>query len=586
MAGGLFDEPFRMRTHQTIFQRICRERAAGIKPYRRIIAAVTPGGGKSSLPVIAAHELIGPGLAEKICWVAPRQALVEQAERDFLKEDWRRALGHTHQIRASVNDINPSRGFSGYVTTVQAVAADTAGLNAAEFARHRYILVLDECHHIHVGGEWERAIRPLVEAAWLVVYMTGSLSRHDGKPIFGLPYAGNVVNLTTTDETACLRYDRQSALYEWAVIQLHVEQLDARAEWVDREGNRQSVTSFDDADDAAGDALFTALRTDFASQLLDRALADWNHHRATANPRSKLLVVAADISSAKQYLAAIAERGYVAKIATSDDSADAAKSIRLFKDTSSRGVNILVTVAMAYEGLDVPPITHIALLTHVRSYPWIEQVLARGTRFDRDSKMPWPEQVCRAFVPDDPALREIIDKIRAEQIEALKDVRKPKGDVPGDGKDAKESAEPVGRIVPEGSELTRLRVSDLNGSEQAGYAETAAIVSAMEAVGIGGVSPLLMRKFMVHIGAAPAVTGAVRETPSAPLLTPSEREKNLKESIEKFTRLNDRTREWEWGTTNRMMHSQFGKGRGDMTLAELQAAWAWLNKTYGREATQ
>jgi hypothetical protein len=34
---------------------------------RDILAAVTPGGGKSLLPVIAAHALIGAGLCERVC---------------------------------------------------------------------------------------------------------------------------------------------------------------------------------------------------------------------------------------------------------------------------------------------------------------------------------------------------------------------------------------------------------------------------------------------------------------------------------------------------------------------------------------
>ncbi len=37
-----------------------------------ILAAVTPGGGKSLLPLIAAARLIEAGRIERICWVVPR----------------------------------------------------------------------------------------------------------------------------------------------------------------------------------------------------------------------------------------------------------------------------------------------------------------------------------------------------------------------------------------------------------------------------------------------------------------------------------------------------------------------------------
>ena len=40
----------------------------------------------------------------------------------------------------------------------------------------------------------------------------------------------------------------------------------------------------------------------------------------------------------------------------------------------------IVTVGMAYEGLDCPEITPIACLTQVRSAEWLEQMLARDPR--------------------------------------------------------------------------------------------------------------------------------------------------------------------------------------------------------------
>jgi len=42
--------------------------------------------------------------------------------------------------------------------------------------------------------------------------------------------------------------------------------------------------------------------------------------------------------------------------------------------------SILVTVAMAYEGLDAPEVAVVAALTHIRSQPWLEQMTARNAR--------------------------------------------------------------------------------------------------------------------------------------------------------------------------------------------------------------
>ncbi len=46
---------------------------------RDIPAAVTPGGGKSLLPVIAAATLIAAGTVERVIWVVPR----DRAMREF-----------------------------------------------------------------------------------------------------------------------------------------------------------------------------------------------------------------------------------------------------------------------------------------------------------------------------------------------------------------------------------------------------------------------------------------------------------------------------------------------------------------------
>jgi type I site-specific restriction endonuclease len=42
---------------------------------------------------------------------------------------------------------------------------------------------------------------------------------------------------------------------------------------------------------------------------------------------------------------------------------------------------VLVTVAMAYEGMDCPEVSHVVALTHIRSRPWLEQMIARATDF-------------------------------------------------------------------------------------------------------------------------------------------------------------------------------------------------------------
>ena len=170
----------KLRKHQAAFFNLCTDIRLD-REIKKVIISATPGGGKSLIPVIAAAKLI-PALADKICWVVPRLALQEQGERAFMDPFFREQLNHKHQVRASTNEDNPSRGLSGYVTTYQAISQNSS-LHAQAFTKHRYILVLDEPHHVEAEGIWHSALQPLVARAALVVLMSGTLERSSGKRI-------------------------------------------------------------------------------------------------------------------------------------------------------------------------------------------------------------------------------------------------------------------------------------------------------------------------------------------------------------------------------------------------------------------
>src|SRR5918993_977024 len=241
----------RLRRHQEEVDRLCRAIAAGgAGSLTDILAAVTPGGGKSALPVIAAARLLGmvpPGharpLTERVCWVVPRDTLRRQAEEAFVDPAWRAFLGHGHAVRAADNAPDPCRGLAGYVTTYQSVAA-APELHLAAFQRHRFLLCVDELHHLPGLSELDAA---------------AGLARVD-------PHAPG---------WALVGYDRRAALAERAIIPIRFGALDGEAEWrLGRE--RCSAPSFAAAgeEDRLRPMLFTVLRTGFAEAMLRRGLAD------------------------------------------------------------------------------------------------------------------------------------------------------------------------------------------------------------------------------------------------------------------------------------------------------------------------
>ncbi len=428
--------------------------ASGETEARDILAAVTPGGGKSLLPVLAAAKLVAAGVVDRICWVVPRDSLRLQAEEAFADPTWRQALGHALSVRAADNTPDPSRGLAGYVTTYQGVAA-APDLHLAEFRRHRTLLVVDEMHHLPALAEtdpvaaaqaeqgaedpasaWSRALLPLLECAAVRLLLSGTLERADGKGILWLPYRKGPKARTREVELdapgwAVVGYSRKQALAERAVLPVTFGALDGEASWRDEIGVEVGPHRLGGShpDETTRPALFTALRTGFAEALLREAFVAIRDLRArrrldrgldagcSARGLGKLLVVAPDQAAARRYLEVIhgwmppAQAGQAAQLATSDTprAHETLAAFRLRAEPS-----ILVTVAMAYEGLDAPEVAVVAALTHIRSRPWLEQMVARATRVDPNAG-PYEAQRALVFHPDDPLFAQFRRRMETEQ---------------------------------------------------------------------------------------------------------------------------------------------------------------------------
>ena len=428
--------------------------ACGQTDARDILAAVTPGGGKSLLPVIAAARLIEAGIIERVCWIVPRDSLRLQAEEAFADPTWREALGHACSVRAADNTADPSRGLAGYITTYQGVAA-APDLHLREMSRARTLLVVDEVHHLPALAEtdpavaaqaaasddeqasaWSQAILPLLECATVRLLLSGTLERADGKGILWLPYRKGPKARTRevaldAQGWAVIGYSRAQALAERAVLPVRFGALDGEARWRDEtqtEVGPHRLAALH-PDETTRPALFTALRTGFAETLLREAFIAIRDVRARrrqerqlapdvpARGLGKLLVVAPDQATARYYLGVI--RGWipavqadeVAQLATSDTprAHQILASFRLRPEPS-----ILVTVAMAYEGLDAPEVAVVAALTHIRSRAWLEQMVARATRVDPHAGS-YATQQALVFHPDDPLFAQFRRRMEFEQ---------------------------------------------------------------------------------------------------------------------------------------------------------------------------
>jgi superfamily II DNA or RNA helicase len=577
---------------------IARGEASGVVD---ILAAVTPGGGKSLLPVIAASHLIAAGKVERVCWVVPRDSLRLQAEEAFADPAWRAALGHGLSVRAADNDPDPSRGLAGYITTYQAIAA-APDLHLAEIRRYRTLLVVDEVHHLPTlpeyepssprarqqaavedASSWSRALLPMLESAALRLLLSGTLERADARRILWLPYRAGAE--TGTDEVdleapgwAVIGYSRAQAVAERAVLPVTFGALDGEASWL--QGGRMAMEetrlgphrlSGSYPTEVTRPALFTALRTGFARDLLQEAF------RATRNLRTrrraerglaggeaarglgKLLVVAPDQRSARRYCEMLrdwmprtqAEREVRLAVSGERDAPEALAAFRLTAEPS-----VLVTVAMAYEGLDAPEIAVVAALTHIRSRPWLEQMVARATRVDPHAG-PYENQSALVFHPDDPLFARFRHSIETEQgTSARPRKRRAEVEVPAWVAEqlAQHRDEGEGRgITPLESNALGLRYATVRPGPD--FAQQPSRDGAQTS--LVEIPSALERRLRTRIGECVAAQAVEDE---ADLRAP-------------------RTGDGLYHRYNAVLKRVFGnKGRAEMTLPELEAALSWLER--------
>jgi superfamily II DNA or RNA helicase len=569
-----------------LVDRIMQAMAARETAVRDVLAAVTPGGGKSLLPVIAAHRLIGAGIVEQVVWVVPRESLKRQAEEAFADGAWRRALGHALAVRAAENAPNLSRGLAGYVTTYQAVAA-APDLHLEHCQRYRTLLVIDELHHLpalydldpQAGDEetaWSRALLPLLETASVRLLMSGTLQRADGRAILWLPYRllareGRAREIALdAPGWAVVGYSRRTALEERAILPCVFGAVDGEAEWLDAQQRLCGPHRLSGSPETARPALFTALRTEFAEHLLATAFRScraYRHRRRQAlglAPHEnalglgKLLVVAPDQALARGYYERLcswfppaqAQRQVRLAVSGVRDAHEAIAAFRLLSEPS-----VLCTVAMAYEGMDAPGVTHIAALTHIRARPWLEQLIARATRVDPHGGS-YHEQRATIFHPDDGLFRDFRHRIETEQgTRAVDKQRLRQGELPFEREEAAQEdtpGNPFG-IIPLRSNALALQ-----------FAEVAP-------------GPELV-----------ATPRSEQRDPGAAVETPSVAEHRLRQRIgqmvaaqvveDEHLPIGVRRTAGGYHAYNAILRNRFGKPRAEMTLAELEAVVGWLER--------
>jgi superfamily II DNA or RNA helicase len=422
------------RKHQAEAVGIANRIVEGEFPKRIVQAFVTPGGGKTKMAADFARVLLDGGVVARVLWVAPRDNLRAQVAKDFAACG-RYALRPVRGDRwPSVNQISMSgEPEVGVVTTYQALAAKVD--YAVRWAKKGPVLaIFDELHHLANDGRadvdagekagWTRAAKHIAACATYVLGMSGTLSRGCGGKIALVDYSDD--GFPNVDIT----YTRRDALAEQAVLPIQFKRLDGLASY--QHLSREHVVEISKA---KGKSSGRALRAAFADgsayrddAVLD-ALKEWKLYRKNTGHNSRAIIVADTQLSARHYASLVRREMQLDVVLAISDEEGSARRINRFRDHPEEA-HVLVTVGMAHEGLDVPDCTHLICLTRYRTQWWLEQAFARVTRVDRGCRIAPNAQVAFIYVPDDPAMNEIITKLNAEQRAAAEDDHREPGPPP------------------------------------------------------------------------------------------------------------------------------------------------------------
>lgn len=397
-------------------------KATGKIRSRPLVLDVFPGGGKSSHPILATKILKDAGIIEKICWVVPRRSLKNQGAAEFLKEYIKDDFPHNLEVRETelANDVNPTRGSDGFITTYQALVS-AKGNNTSrdnnndyELSQHKYLLILDECQHVsdskqdEEGYNYYKAVKSLVDKATYVMCVSGTLFRHEkDETIAFIDYKSVEGEDGLKEPVVDIRYSYHDAIADKAIIPIvydlgppELVKYTKNGEDILRNGEFKTNTD-----------LSVALESEYANQLLESGLSHWQNYRATENSRSKLIIIGHDQKSCRRFAKYLKDKGVDSCLAISDEGLKAYENIKDFRTNPYK--NVLITCQMAYEGLDCKQATHLIVLTKIRSKPWLMQMFTRIMRFDKDNELSWDDQEAFAFVPNDKAMMDALGIINA-----------------------------------------------------------------------------------------------------------------------------------------------------------------------------
>ena len=565
----------------------------GFLNQKQLVEEIFPGGGKSIHPLIAGRMLIDAGIIDKICWVVPRTSLKIQGAQECLKPEVQNIYPHGLELREveNANDEDPTRGTDGFIITYQGLVSargnnpERENNNYREFRKKRYMLFLDEVHHVTpdppaLGGDqkgytYYQAVKQLYEQAEFVICSSGTLFRNNEQKVAFIEYKKETIDGKEMEvPKRDIVYTYEDSLKEKANIRLFYNTGETNYIAYKKNGKSHKKYKIENGDDRR-----VALSTEYGRSLLDAGVKAWEDYSLRVNQRSKLIIIGKDQDACREYQSILAKSGHTCCLAISDEKKEAHEAIKRFRHNPNS--RILVTCQMAYEGLDCKQATHVIVLTDIRSLPWLIQMLTRVMRADtHEEALPYDRQYAMCFCPDDPDMIDAISKLRGcpdgsveskDELDLLLsqlyigDDEKPDPPEKPIFSECESEMGGMSQIDPEGETLpadTRIKVEQYKLKLNLTAPESE-IYKILQTTG--------MLHFLNDVAQTPA-------TPSEHIgMTVREQEAEIRKKIQDKANWLDHKFGYEFGEWNKKVHNRFRhKNRKDMCISELNKCYDWM----------
>jgi superfamily II DNA or RNA helicase len=274
----------------------------------------------------------------------------------------------------------------GYSTTYASVESSPI-IHRRLAGSKKTLLVLEECHHIgfDIYGnptKWaEKILEAFFGVADYVILLSGTPGRTDGGKI---PFAEYDENEKLKMDYA---YSYGRAVDDGVVRRASCLPVNAKVD-VELEGEIYSSSTAEDKSslrtiverEALGLSGFNDLKGSGAWHIIARATEELDRIRKT-HPRAACLVVCDDINHANQ-VADMIRRSGRSVVVVHGDVPSAQKHIESLVADGAGGPEFIVAVQLIAEGVDIPRIRVVALLTRRATDLALTQIMGRAVRLD------------------------------------------------------------------------------------------------------------------------------------------------------------------------------------------------------------